>query len=510
MIPNTSDTPRLTRLTAFLGTKRFFAIIVGVFAFQASWIALTTRYPQAFDEQFHFGVIKLYAHHLSPFWSGQPDGVEQLGAITRDPSYLYQYLLSFPYRLISIFTSSEATQVVLLRLMNVAILASALVVIRKFLCQVGASAAMRNVVLAFFVLTPVVPLLGGQINYDSLMILMTALSFTVYLDFRQKLRINKLWSWDKLTRLVIVCLLACMVKYAFLPLAAGLAFAVIFDWRFARKNTLAILPDKTTLKLTKRVVLYGIALILALCLFSERYAVNVVRYHTPTPECDQVLSAAECQTYAPWARNYMFDSWDIHPTHAQLLGYPGKWIGQAHSETVFTITSRFNASGTVDYYGVKQLIIPNVLSWTVLVGGFVLCARYWRYLWARSELRILLGLTALYVLALFSQNLLDYLHLGVPVAIHGRYLLPILPIWYLVIGLATAKFIHAIAKKRTTAVRSKTMLATVVLVVLLVEGGGFVTLIIRSHADWFWPQSRPAQQANQYVQDVLKYVVLNP
>ena len=86
---------------------------MALFVLQAAWIALSGRYPMAFDENFHLGIIRLYAHHISPFWSGQPAGANAFGAVARDPSYLYQYLMSFPYRLVSIFTSSQTAHVLI-------------------------------------------------------------------------------------------------------------------------------------------------------------------------------------------------------------------------------------------------------------------------------------------------------------------------------------------------------------------------------------------------------------
>src|SRR6185312_5810861 len=104
--------PLRRRILTIVSSPRFFWAIVLLLAFQASWIALSARYPMAFDEDFHFGVIRIYAHHLSPFLSGQPPGADAYGAVAHDPSYLYHYLMSFPYRLISLFTDNQTAQVI--------------------------------------------------------------------------------------------------------------------------------------------------------------------------------------------------------------------------------------------------------------------------------------------------------------------------------------------------------------------------------------------------------------
>ena len=92
------------RCTAFLGSRIFFAGILTVFVLQALWFALSALYPMAFDEEVHFGIINIYAHQWSPFLAGQPAGADSFGAIARDPSYLFHYLMSFPYRLLEQIT----------------------------------------------------------------------------------------------------------------------------------------------------------------------------------------------------------------------------------------------------------------------------------------------------------------------------------------------------------------------------------------------------------------------
>src|SRR5476651_13106 len=115
---------RTRRFITVLGRPVFFRIILALLVLEAAWIALSGRYPMAFDEDFHLGIIRLYAHHLSPFWSSQPEVADRFGAVARDPSYLYQYLLSFPYRLISQFTSDQTIQVIILRFVNIGLFAT--------------------------------------------------------------------------------------------------------------------------------------------------------------------------------------------------------------------------------------------------------------------------------------------------------------------------------------------------------------------------------------------------
>src|SRR5690348_13109817 len=120
-------------ITRLLGSRRFFYGVLIFFGLESLWIAISAAYPMAFDEDFHFGLIKIYSHHWLPFLSGQPEGADAFGAVARDPSYLYHYLMSFPYRLISFCTGNETAQVVFLRLLNIMLFGTALVLFRRVL-----------------------------------------------------------------------------------------------------------------------------------------------------------------------------------------------------------------------------------------------------------------------------------------------------------------------------------------------------------------------------------------
>ena len=79
------------RLLKFISSPRFFVGVLVFFVFESVWIGFSAAYPQAFDENFHFGLIQVYSHHWLPFLSGQPSNANAYGAVARDPSYLYHY-----------------------------------------------------------------------------------------------------------------------------------------------------------------------------------------------------------------------------------------------------------------------------------------------------------------------------------------------------------------------------------------------------------------------------------
>ena len=94
------------KLYSLLASRWFWRITLGLFIVQALYIALVGRFAMAFDEQFHFAAIQQYALVLFPWSVTQPPGPAELSAFTTDGSYLYHYLMSWPYRLLELVTTS--------------------------------------------------------------------------------------------------------------------------------------------------------------------------------------------------------------------------------------------------------------------------------------------------------------------------------------------------------------------------------------------------------------------
>jgi hypothetical protein len=50
-------------LAAVLRSRRSAIGALIFFVLEGLWIACSAVYPMAFDEEFHFGLIKVYSHH---------------------------------------------------------------------------------------------------------------------------------------------------------------------------------------------------------------------------------------------------------------------------------------------------------------------------------------------------------------------------------------------------------------------------------------------------------------
>ncbi len=487
-----------------------FYVVVGILVLQSVWIALTARYPQAFDENYHFGLIQLHAHQLLPFFTHQPSDSTVYGALARDPSYLYHYLLSFPYLVLTHLTDSQTVQVITLRLFNVVIFVAGLFVFRKLLRALHVSTALSNAVLLFFVLLPPVPLLAGQINYDNLMFYMIGLLFLLTVRYIKAVQADGGTRIPVLLALSITLVgaLGSIIKFSFAPILFMTIVTLAFvTWRAIRKSR--IIAGKTgrpaayqlVLPSNFRLFVMTALTLLAVALSVERYGVNLVQYHNPVPECDAVLSVDECQDYSPWARDYLFAASYPRPTALGIAVYPWVWAHRTVYETMFTITSYFEPNGTVTYKPVPPLTIANYTAWTIVCLGILFAIRSRKEIWSNPGLRVLLVISGFYVVVLFMQNFVMYLHTGEAVAIHGRYLIPIYPILFIPAVIGFRRCFADFKLERFMAVFLVSCL------VLFLQGGGITGWIVSSDSSWYFQQSHPAAQANWLAKDVLSKVV---
>ncbi len=459
-----------------MANRAFWYFVFGLFVVQAVWFALSAAYPMAFDERYHFGLIQLHAQHWLPFFTSQPP-TGTYGAVVRDPSYLYHWLMSLPYRGISLFTHSQTTQVVVLRLINVALFAYALILFRRVLRRLGVSTALTHVSLLAFTLVPVVPFLAATINYDNLLMVVVPWTALLTLDVLAAVRERRV-PLARLSMVLCVLLLGSLVKYPFLPVMVVVTLFLLWQaWRqrlFAAVAWREAWVDVRKLSFLRQALLV-LLLVTAAGLFAERYAINMVRYHTPVPKCDQVISQVECMEYGPWDRDYALAQFKPADFHPNPVGYAQSWFYGMWYRLFFAIGPEpvYDTRAPLFVIGRAAVAIAMLL----VVGA---AARF-RWLFAGHPERLLLLLILLgYGLALFADGFAEYVHTAAPVAINGRYWVPFLPLFFALSGLAWAN----ILRRRPFI---KTGVAVLVLVVFLLQGGGTMTYIVRSRDSWYWP-----------------------
>jgi hypothetical protein len=322
-----------------------------------------------------------------------------------------------------------------------------------------------------------VPFLAATINYDNLFFVTVAVTVLLALKlltgFEQK-RVDAgtvLW-------LTIVFLLSSLIKYPYLPvLVVTAAYLMV---RLGRSNLLgkagwqSFLRSFRALAAWRRIVLVLLCLI-SLGLFAERYATNMLTYHNPIPKCDAVISQQECTNYGPYGRDLVYQQEKPADFHANVVVYGWEWLWGMWYRLYFTLS---------DTYATAPPLL--VLAWTGVVCAVLMLVGIvlrFRPLFSGQHARqLILYVTLGYAFVLFADGFRAYAKTGQPVAINGRYLIPFLPFIFAFGGLAWSQLLQ----RRPNV---KVAVATLVLAVMLLQGGGALTFIIRSNDDWMWPNA---------------------
>lgn len=195
-----------------------------LFVFLAGRISLTRNFLP-YDEGYHYGLIQFYAHHLNPFMSHEPAGMNAYGLVARQGSYLYHYLMSLPLHVIQLFWHSGYSQLVALRSLDIVFGLATLYLAYRLARRLGLSNVPAQLVVLALAITPVFYDLAAQLNYDNLLLPLTLLSVLVALNVTEKVRTGQAWL-SHLAGLIALLLLTSLVKYSFLPIMAAIVIYV--------------------------------------------------------------------------------------------------------------------------------------------------------------------------------------------------------------------------------------------------------------------------------------------
>ncbi|HEY1835515.1 MAG TPA: hypothetical protein VGG13_01710 [Candidatus Saccharimonadales bacterium] len=491
----------LQRFYAVLNSRRFSKAILAFFVIEAAWIALSAAYPQAFDENFHFGLIKVYSHYWLPFLSHQPPNANAYGAVPRDPSYLYHYTMSFPYRLIALFVHGQTAQVIILRFINIALAATGLVLFRRVLLRARVSLALTNLCLALFVLIPIVPQVAGQVNYDNLLFPLVAWACLLTMRAADELKVRKPSARTLLT-LATVCVFMSLVKYEALPIFVGIVLFLAYElgrnFRGRWRQLLPRLWESWQRQSRIAQLVLAALFVISLGFFAERDGVNLVKYHTFTPDCSKVLSVNACSAYSPWYFNYQ--SHRVVAAHrgsidfANPIAYTEEWVYLLWYRLFFAI------NGPVQFTNYPPLPLPAAAGALLGITSIVAVILWRRRIFNHSPYLVLFSvITVIYLLTLWAAGYAQYRHTHVLEMMNGRYLLPIL----LPIVAIVAKPFSLMLRRFP---RLKISLAALALL-FFVEGGGVFTFIMRSDNTWDW-QNTAVVHVNNAARKTLRPVII--
>jgi hypothetical protein len=226
----------------------------------------------------------------------------------------------------------------------------------------------------------------------------------------------------------------------------------------------------------------------------QRYGVNMWQYQTLKPKCHQVLTEQRCEAFGPWARDHRLAQTKGN-VNTNPLAYTWTWLQGLHYRMFFAVSGSDKR-----YSNYPPLPLPSATAVVLAISGVIALLLYWRKVFARRPFLVFLFfMSALYLAALWFDNYAKFLETGHPVAINGRYLLPILLPMAAVLG-------RALGLALLSKVVLKASLAGLA-VVLFLQGGGVFTFISRSDERWYW-QNQTIININESAQRTLAPILI--
>lgn len=454
----------------FLSSDRFFYAVVALMVIQALWYAFSFQ-PTIFDEGQHLNFIFLYSHHWSPFIHHQSKQWDIVGEATREPSYLFYYLMSWILRFVRLFTASRMAQIISLRLVCTALIVLGLFLYRKLFLELKFSRSLVHLVLLFLVLTPTVALYPGTVHYDDAIFPLYALLLLFCVNV---LRENSV-SFKNFALILMICFFGSIIYFPFIVLFTPVILYVAYEiWAKNPKKRKLLATFKssfTVLSLPAKILLIT-GLVVATALFLERPIYNFVRYHQITPDCAKIMSAERCQVNYITARNLKLMEQkpanfqpELLPNYLVDFWLPGMIEGQ--------ITFLEN---------VPPLPMIDVLYYSFAFVGAAVIIGYLHVFWKNKMYRFLLVSMAGYLVILIAYQYSQYVKFASPVALIGRYLIEVMPIFMIFVALAIRKLLDG---------HKVTLMASMlVLILLFTQGGGFTSYLLSPNTNLYWPRSK--------------------
>lgn len=459
-----------------LGSSKFTVCLIGLFVFQALWIAFSFRYSMIYDEYYHYGIAEYLSHQWHPFIANQPTQLDEFGALTRAPWLLYHFILSFPLRLVALCTDHFAARVITIRIVNIALCSLGLFIYYRQVRFLKLNKAAINIALFVFILIPVVPFIAATVNYDNLIFPLVAalLYFGVKIIVKDKLHINELLAYST------IGLMGALTKSSFLPILSVTTLFVIVHILTKKEINFKKIYKSVNTRKDKVITAALIILFIFLSfMFIERYVVNIYHYHAISPNCLSQISKERCMSNYVEARAIDMEKEKSYAgIPMQIPEYSVSWYGRMIGTWFTTGANTEGKFGTKN--GQPLPVAYNTVFVLSIVSMIVICMNY-RSLVRSRGFTMLLIISILYILSIFYVNISEYFKYYRMVAVQGRYILLVLP----VIIVAAAISMNTLLKNRG---KIKVMLV-VIISILLLNGGGLTAHIIRSDETWNWNNS---------------------
>lgn len=480
------------KIVSVLSHYYFFIGVVTFFFLQMLLVALFSNYPMLFDEEYHLGIIDIYSRQWLPFIITQPPEAAFHGDITRYGSYLFHYIMSFPYRVITLFTNDIQTIMILLRLICIGFVIGGVIVFRKFLLTAGVSRALTHTSIAVFTLIPLVPFALSQLNYDTLAFLLIPSILLLAI----KVVDAKKHQTSLFLVLIGSSMLSSLVKFTILPIAfASVVFCLYHLYKQHDKKIIKVAKKQFSQYSKKTVVVISLFLVIATGLFVERYMVNIVSYRNIEPKCDQVHSRESCMEYTVWRRDTTWreaNEAKNTPRDNPIVYTTSYWAPHIFNDFFVVgafvylpadkpLEIRYLPSGPGSLQASSGNPLLRVVGWVVLFISVILFIFNWKKIPHKKLLGLMALVLVIYTASLWVRNYTDYLRIGAGTAAQGRYFIPLLIPIFALLG-----SMYAVLLKKQ--MYKLTLLA--VCAVFLSQGGGVANYILYSNPKWYWVEGR--------------------
>lgn len=469
-------------LIKIMSSNYVFILILLLAALQGLWYALTFK-ASMYDELHHFDFTRFYTHQFSPFISNQDPKWDFLGELTRNGNYLFYYIMSWPLRFAKLLTDSSATQLIFLRVICISFFVTALFYFSKAFTLAGVKKYMTNVALLFFVLTPGVAILPGVFNYDNIVIFLTALLLYLCVKILKSQDIN----FYKVTSLLLIGLLGSLVKMTFLVIYSPvIIYLAIHLWKKHGNQLInKIIESFKSSNKWLRILLLAL-LFMSSVLFVERTVTNIIVYQKISAPCTEILSKERC------LKNPLAERAIVNKQKVKEKGdtYKPIIIQEYFLKLWAPHMIKHQASPT------KALPVMKNMYYTFALIGVALILVYIRTIIKKPQYLLMSLPVAVYPLAVLYTNYSSYVALGIPVAMNGRYLFPIMPIVILFFIMSSRKVFEGH--------KNIGMLILLLLIFLMTQGGGITTYILDNFEPVYWEN-----EAVNGVEDTMEHW-LNP
>lgn len=366
------------------------------------------------DEYYHYEVSVLYSKTLTIPENTIETSVH--GDITRIPMLFYWV----SGRLINISNFLKVDSHLFLRFASYIYSLTTLVLVWLSSKEIIKERFLRIVPVLMLSTTMMFVFQGGVITYDALVHL-----FLIFSLWELILYI-KYSNTKNLVLLLISALLACATKFTVIPFVVAEVIVVLYFLIKSKEGIGDIVK--------RHKILFGI-LSLSLVLNLYTYGINLIRYKSLTPECNQVMSHEYCTNNFLYRRSFEYKK-------AGELSRGGKRIRELllSDERMNPYDYFFDWESKISprLYGIfshSSILFKRNFEFIYSLLFLTTLVFFIRYIKKTDKIIIILSvLSIVYTFTLaFGYHYMYYLKMNsLNIAMQGRYLLPILPSLYLV------------------------------------------------------------------------------